>query len=68
MELRLILYFQLSGITITNQNIKAKNVFLSREIAIPSAQIPSVSREEIACTSGNNPLSEQLPFLLLDLT
>jgi len=46
----------------------AKKLFLSRETAIPSAQTPSVSREEISCTSGNNPMSEQLPFLILDET
>jgi len=46
----------------------AKKVFLSRERGIPSAQAPSVSREEMASTSGNNPLSEQLPFLILDKT
>jgi len=38
----------------------AKKVFLSRERAIPTAQIPSASRDEIASTSANNPLSEQL--------
>ena len=46
----------------------AKKVFLSREKAIISAQALSVSRVEIASTSGNNPLSEQLPFLNLDET
>ena len=46
----------------------AKKVFLNRERAIPSAQTPSVSRDEIASTSRNNPLSEQLPFIILDMT
>ena len=43
-------------------------MFLSRETALPSAQTPSVSREEIASTSKINPLSEQLPFMILDET
>jgi len=46
----------------------AKKMFLNWERAIPSAQTPSVSREEIASTSRNNPLSEQLPFMILDET
>jgi len=46
----------------------AKKVFLSSERAIPSPQIHSVSREEIASTSKNNSLSEQLPFMILDET
>ena len=46
----------------------AKKVFLSSERAIPPAQTPSVSREEIASTSRNNPLSEQLPLMILDET
>ena len=43
-------------------------MFLVSERAIASALIPSVSSEEIAFTSGNNPLSEQLPFMILDET
>ena len=46
----------------------AKIVFLNRERAIPTTEVPSVSREEIASSSRNNPLSEQLPFLILDDT
>jgi len=46
----------------------ANKVFLSRERAIPSAQTPSVSREEIDSTCRNNPLSEQLSFMILDET
>jgi hypothetical protein len=46
----------------------AKKVFLNRERAIPSAQTPSLSREEIASTSRNNQLSEQLPFMFLNET
>jgi len=46
--------FQVSG-NITNQNKMAKKVFLSTKRAIPSAQIPFVSREEIASSSGNSP-------------
>ena len=46
----------------------AKKVFLSRERAIPSTQTPFVSRAEIASTSRNNPLSEQLNFMILDET
>jgi len=33
---------------------------------VSSAQAPSVSREETASTSGKKPVSEQLPFLILD--
>jgi len=43
----------------------AKKMFLRRKRAIQSAQIPSVKREEIASTSRNNPLSEQLHFMFL---
>ena len=43
-------------------------MFLSKEGAIPYAQNPSVSREDIASTSGNNSLSEQLTFMILDVT
>ena len=46
----------------------AEKLFLSSERAIPSAQTPSVSNAEIASTSRNNPLSEQLPFMILDET
>jgi len=46
----------------------AKKGFLSRERTIPSAQIPSISKEEIASTSKNNPWSEQLPFMILEET
>ena len=46
----------------------AKKVFLNRERAIPTTEVPSVSREEIASTSRNNPVTEQLPFLILDET
>jgi len=46
----------------------AEKVFLSSERAIPSAKTPSVNREEIASASRNNPLSEQLPFFILDET
>jgi len=46
----------------------AKKVFLSREGAVPSSQTPSLSREEITSTSGNNQLSEHLPFTILDET
>jgi len=43
-------------------------LFLNREKAISSAQAPYVSMEEIASTSRNKPMSEQLPFLILDQT
>ena len=46
----------------------AKKVFLSRKRPIPSAQTPSVSSEELASTSRNKQLSEQLPFMILDET
>ena len=46
----------------------AKKVFLNRERAIPTADFPSVSWEETASTSRNSPVSEQLPFLILDDT
>ena len=54
-------------VNITNQNM-VKLLFLIRERAIPNAGVTSVSRAEIASTSRNNPLSEQLPFLILDET
>jgi len=47
----------------------AKKLFLNRERAIPTAQVPSVSRDEpqseVATSSRNSPMSEiteQLPF------
>ena len=52
----------------------AKKMFLNRERAIPSTQVPSVRREEpdteIASSSiWNTPMSEkQLPFNILDET
>jgi len=46
----------------------AKKVFLNRERAIPCAQAPSVSREEIASSSRNKHVSEQLPFMTLGET
>ena len=45
-----------------------KKMFLSRERGILSAQITSVSREKIAFTRRNNPLSEHLPFMFWDET
>jgi len=45
-----------------------EKVFPSSERTIPSAQTPYVNRAEIASTSRNNPLSEQLPFMILDET
>jgi len=51
----------------------AKKLFLNRERVIPTAQAPSVSREEpeseVASSGRNSTLSEiieQLPFLILD--
>ena len=49
-------YIQVSGIT--NQNIIAKKVLLNREMAIPTAETPYVSRADIASTSSNIPVSE----------
>ena len=53
----------------------AKKMFLNRERATPTAQAPSISREEpeaeIAFSSRNNHVSEiheQLPFMILDET
>jgi len=52
----------------------ARKMFLNREHVIPSAQVPSVRREEsdteIASSSvWNSPVSEkQLPFKILDET
>ena len=47
----------------------AKKLFLNRDRAIPNAQVPSVSREEldsvVASSSRNSPVSritKQLPF------
>ena len=45
-----------------------KKVFLNSERAIPAAGAPSLSREEIASTSRNSTVSEQLTFLILDET
>jgi len=67
--------YQVSGIR-SNQNfIMSKKLFLNREKVIPTAQAPSVSREEpeseVASSSRYIPvsgISEQLPFLLLDET
>jgi len=52
----LVIYLQVSGIT--NQNIIAKKVLLNREMAIPTAETPYVSRADIASTSSNIPVSE----------
>jgi len=52
----------------------AKKMFLNRERAIPSAQVPSVRREEqdteiTSSSVRNSPVSEiQLPFKILDET
>ena len=46
----------------------AKKVFINRERAIPTVDVRSVSREEIASTSRNNPVSERQPHLILDET
>jgi hypothetical protein len=53
----------------------SKKLFLNRESVIPTAQAPSVSREEpqseVASSSRNLPeseISEQLPFFILDET
>ena len=54
-------------VIITNQNM-AKKVFLNRERAIPTAEVPSVNREEVASTSRDNTVSEQLSFLILNKT
>jgi len=42
----------------------ATKVFLCMERAVAYVQTPCVSSEEIASTSVNNPLSEQLPFMI----
>ena len=59
------IHIQVSGI-ITNQNIMAKKVFLNREMDIPTAETPSISRADIPSTSRNIPVSEELPFRILD--
>ena len=53
----------------------AKKMFLNRERATPTAQAPSISREEkesvVGSSSRNNHVSEireQLPFMILDET
>jgi hypothetical protein len=53
----------------------AKKLFLKRERATPTAQAPSISREEndleVPSSSSNNHVSEirkQLPFMILDET
>jgi len=46
----------------------AKKMFLNGDRAIPPAQTLSVSREEIATTSGNNRLSEQSHITIFDET
>ena len=53
----------------------SKKLFLNREKVIPTAQAPSVSREEpeseVASSSRNSPvseISEQLPFIIFDET
>jgi len=66
-ELRLILLLS-SKWYYSYQNIMAKKVFVNRERAIPSPQTTSESREEITSTSRYNPLSEQLPFMIVDET
>ena len=53
----------------------AKKLFLNRERVIPTAQVPSVSREEpeseVLLSGGNSPVSgitERLPFFILSET
>jgi len=52
----------------------AKKMFLNRERAIPSTQVPSVRREEtdteiVSSSFRNSPVAEkQLPFKILDET
>ena len=53
----------------------AKKMFLNRERATPTAQAPSISREEkeseVGFSSRNNhgsEIREQLPFMILDET
>jgi hypothetical protein len=49
--------------------IMMKKTILNRARAIPTAEAPSVSREEIApYSSRNSPTSDQLPFRILDET
>jgi len=47
---------------------KYGKLFLNGERPIPSAQAPSVSREEIASTRRSKPVFEQLPFFIFDKT
>jgi len=61
---------------IPNQNIiMAKKLFLNREQVIPTAQVPSVSREEpeseVLSSGRNSPVSgitAKLPFFILSET
>jgi len=50
----------------------ARKMFLNRQRAIPTAEAPYVSREEIAPSSNRSSLvseaTEQLPFMVLDKT
>jgi len=50
----------------------AKKIILNRESAIPTAEAPSVSREEIAPSSSRNSAvsetTQQLPFMILNET
>jgi DNA-binding transcriptional regulator YdaS (Cro superfamily) len=65
---------QIIGVSgsVLNQNINmAKKVFLNRESAIPTVQVPSVRREEPDSSSRNSLVSVttgQLPFSILDET
>jgi len=45
-----------------------KKLFVIKERIIPSAQAPSVSRNEIASSSRHNPVTEHLHFFILDET
>jgi len=45
--------------------IMAKKMFLNRARAIPTAQTPSVSKEELASSSRKSSASEQPPFMIL---
>jgi len=62
----LIHYIQIIGVLL-NQNM-IKKLFLNWRRAIPAAQVPSVSRKEIASTSRNNPVLEQLHFISEETT
>jgi hypothetical protein len=54
---------------VLNQNtIVVKKVFLNRERPIPTAQAPSVRREEIPTSNKYSPVSEQLSFMILNET